>query len=154
MELQHTVSEGSSSSTCQQQKIGLLFQHSRSGRFQKVKEALLNKTSKERYRKYFLFFCSFFLAYLCSQGRARNGVVGLAWQIGQTESSSAEVEDLSLENGRRKFFTDDEFRRGRSNNNISCHQHKNTNLASFITNIYIVTLCNQNSRDREEYYRF
>lgn len=63
------------------------------------------------------------LEYLCSQGSARNGVVGLAWQIGQAESSSADVEDLSLENGRRKFFTDDEFKRGRSNNNISCHQH-------------------------------
>lgn len=70
------------------------------------------------------------LAYLCSQGRARNGVVGLAWQIGQAESSSAEVEDLSLENGRRKFFTDDEFKRGRSSNSISCHQHKNSNLVS------------------------
>lgn len=45
--------------------------------------------------------------------------------MGQAESSSVELEDLSLENRRRKFFTDDELRRGRSNNNISCNQHKN-----------------------------
>lgn len=63
--------------------------------------------------------------YLCWQGRARNGTVGLAWQMGQVKSSSFELDDLSLENGRRRFFIEDEFRRGRSNNNISCHQHKN-----------------------------
>lgn len=58
--------------------------------------------------------------YLCSQGRARNGMVGLAWQMGQVVSSPSELEDLFLENGRRKFLIDDELRRGRSNNNISC----------------------------------
>jgi hypothetical protein len=43
--------------------------------------------------------------------------------------SSSELDDLSLEKGRRRFFTDDELRRGRSNNNISCHKNQ-TSLAS------------------------
>ena len=48
--------------------------------------------------------------------------------MGQVESSSAELEDLSFENGRRKLFTDDELRRGRSNNNISWKKtNKQTN---------------------------
>lgn len=61
---------------------------------------------------------------LCWQGKARKGIVGLARQIGQALSSSAELEDFSLENGRRKFLTEEELRRGRSNSNISCHEHK------------------------------
>jgi len=43
--------------------------------------------------------------------------------MGHAEPSSAELNDLSLEKGRRRFFTDDELRRGRSNNNISCNQN-------------------------------
>ena len=62
--------------------------------------------------------------YLCSQGRATNGMVGVVWQMGHIVSSSAELGDLSLENGRRRFLTDDELRRGSSNSNISCHQNK------------------------------
>jgi hypothetical protein len=49
-------------------------------------------------------------------------MIGVARQMGQAVSSSSELEDFSLENGRRKFLTDDELRRGRSNNSISCHQ--------------------------------
>lgn len=62
--------------------------------------------------------------YLCWQGRARNGVVGVAWQIGQVVSSSVELEDLSFENGQNIFLKVDELRRGRSNNNISCSQEE------------------------------
>ena len=59
--------------------------------------------------------------YLCWQGSARNGMVGLARQMGQAVSSSAELEALSLENGLRRFLMDDELRRGRSNKSISCN---------------------------------
>lgn len=51
--------------------------------------------------------------YLCWQGRAKNGTVGVAKQIGHWVSSPPELEDLSFENGRRKFLMDDELRRGR-----------------------------------------
>jgi len=60
------------------------------------------------------------VVYLCWQGRERNGIVGIAWQIGQVSSSTLELEDLSLENGLRNFLTDEELRRGRSSSNISC----------------------------------
>jgi len=43
--------------------------------------------------------------------------------MGHAEPSSDELDDLSFEKGRRRFFTDDELRRGRSNSNISCHQN-------------------------------
>lgn len=40
--------------------------------------------------------------------------------MGHKASSPSESEDLSFENGRRSFLTDDELRRGRSNSSISC----------------------------------
>lgn len=43
--------------------------------------------------------------------------------MGHAVPSSDELDDLSFEKGRRRFFTDDELRRGRSNSNISCHQN-------------------------------
>jgi len=60
------------------------------------------------------------VVYLCWQGRARNGIVGIAWQMGQVSSSTLELEDLSFENGLRNFLMDDELRRGSSSSNISC----------------------------------
>jgi hypothetical protein len=51
-------------------------------------------------------------------------MIGVAWHMGHAVLSSPELDDLSLEKGRRRFFTDDEFRRGRSNNNISCHPNQ------------------------------
>jgi len=50
-------------------------------------------------------------------------MVGVARQMGHAVPSSDELDDLSFEKGRRRFFTDDELRRGRSNSNISCHQN-------------------------------
>lgn len=47
-------------------------------------------------------------------------MLGLVWQMGHKFSSPVELDDLSLENGRRKFFMDEELRSGRSNSNISC----------------------------------
>lgn len=49
-----------------------------------------------------------------------NGMVGFAWQTGQTASSPEEPADFSFEKGRRNFLMEDELRRGRSNSNISC----------------------------------
>jgi hypothetical protein len=46
-------------------------------------------------------------------------MLGLDRHIGQSASSPEEPADLSLEKGRRNFFTEDEFRRGRSKSNIS-----------------------------------
>jgi len=43
--------------------------------------------------------------------------------MGHVVPSSAELDDLSLEKGRRRFFTDDELRKGRSRNNISYNQN-------------------------------
>lgn len=62
--------------------------------------------------------------YLCWQGKATKGMTGVAWQMGHAVLSSAELDDLSFEKGRRRFLIDDELRRGRSNNNISCHQNQ------------------------------
>lgn len=58
--------------------------------------------------------------------------------MGQTVSSRDEIEDLSFEKGRRKFLIDDELRRGRSNNNISCtirstNTHSSTNFCFYET---------------------
>jgi hypothetical protein len=47
-------------------------------------------------------------------------MLGLETHIGQFVSSPEEIADLSLEKGRRNFFTEDEFKRGRSKSNISC----------------------------------
>jgi hypothetical protein len=47
-------------------------------------------------------------------------MLGLETHIGQFASSPEELADLSLEKGRRNFFTEDEFKRGRSKSNISC----------------------------------
>jgi len=52
----------------------------------------------------------------------------VARQMGHAVPSSDELDDLSFEKGRRRFFTDDELRRGRSNSNISCH-HLKENIA-------------------------
>jgi hypothetical protein len=46
-------------------------------------------------------------------------MLGLDRHIEQSASSPEEPADLSLEKGRRNFFTKDEFRRGRSKSNIS-----------------------------------
>uniref|UniRef100_A0A0A9DKD1 Uncharacterized protein n=1 Tax=Arundo donax TaxID=35708 RepID=A0A0A9DKD1_ARUDO len=46
-------------------------------------------------------------------------MLGLERQIGQSALSPEEPVDLSLEKGRRNFFTEDEFKRGRSKSNIS-----------------------------------
>lgn len=63
-------------------------------------------------------------------------MVGLARQMGQAVSSSAVLEDLSLENGRRKFLTDDELRRGSSSNSISCHQPRSKRVSSKLDHIH------------------
>jgi hypothetical protein len=47
-------------------------------------------------------------------------MLGLERHIEQFASSAEEPADLSLEKGRRNFFTDDEFKSGRSKSNISC----------------------------------
>jgi hypothetical protein len=47
-------------------------------------------------------------------------MLGLEWHIGQSASSAEEPADLSLEKGRTNFFTDNEFKSGRSKSNISC----------------------------------
>jgi hypothetical protein len=49
-------------------------------------------------------------------------MLGLDRHIGQSASSPKEPADLSLEKGRRNFFTEDEFKSGRSKSNISCRQ--------------------------------
>lgn len=74
--------------------------------------------------------------YLCWQGSARNGMVGLARQMGQAVSSSAELEALSLENGLRRFLMDDELRRGRSNKSISCNGPRSKRVSSKIYHIH------------------
>lgn len=51
-------------------------------------------------------------------------MVGIARQTGQVPSSPVELEDLSFENELSKLLTDDELRRGSSNNNISCKSPK------------------------------
>lgn len=51
-------------------------------------------------------------------------MVGIERQTGQVPSSPVELEDLSFENELSKLLTDDELRRGSSNNNISCKSPK------------------------------
>ena len=51
-------------------------------------------------------------------------MLGLETHIGQFASSPEELADLSLEKGRRNFFTEEEFKRGRSKSNISCTSKK------------------------------
>lgn len=63
-------------------------------------------------------------SYLCWQGSATNGVLGLFRHMGHISSSLEDPGVFSLENGRRSFFIEDDLRSGRSKSNISCRFHR------------------------------
>lgn len=121
MELQSIGFEDSSNKTCQWWNFLNLLLFSKKDKLKcESVQCGVNDCYWDIYIKMQSWHENSIIVYLCWQGMAKKGSVGIAWQMGHKVSSVAEFEDLSFENGRRKFLMDDELSRGRSKSSISC----------------------------------